>query len=527
MRKASLFCSLLIAVLLMATTLVNAQTTSVETTVRRDANLRSGPGTQYQSLGVFSAGTPIALDGRDGSGQWVRGVLQSGQSGWIFTSLVNISLESTFALPEIAVDAPLSVGAPSGSAPAAGAPATGGPTATGNVSRLMNLRSGASTSTGIVAKMPRGSVFTADGRDPSGQWLHGTNNGATGWAFAQYITGLDASGLAVIDTGTVAAAPFGGGSLPAPVRSTGPVSGFSYGGHILNLSDQTVNAMRSAGMTWVKVQIRYTQGQDPATVAGVITDAHNKGFRILLGIVGHPHELNNGNYFNDFANFVGNAAILGADAIEIWNEPNIDREWPGGQISPQRYTELLAVSYNTIKSLNPNTMVISGAPAPTGFFGGCGGGGCDDVFFVQGMAAAGAANYMDCLGLHYNEGIVPPSQNSGDPRSEHYTRYYGGMVSTYYNAFGGARPLCFTELGYLSPEGYGALSSGFAWAGNTSIAEQAAWLDSAVNQAASSGIVRLLIVWNVDFNMYGTDPMAGYAMIRADGSCPACAALGN
>jgi len=529
MRKTSLFCSILLAVFLMVTTFVQAQT-SVVTTTRRNVNLRSGPGTQYRVVVVLPAGTSVALDGRDAGGLWVRGISQSGSSGWMSVPLINISLESTFALPEIAPDAPLTVGAPSGDAsqgpaPAASAPPSDGATANGTVSRLMNMRSGAGTTFNIIAKLPRGSTFSANGRDPGGQWLYGTSNGASGWAFAQYITGLDASGLAVVDTG-VPAAP-GGGSLPAPVARTGPVSGFSYGGHIQQLSDQTVNAMRSAGMTWIKVQVRYGQGQDPASVGGIIADAHNKGFRILLGVVGYPSELNNNNYFNDYANFVSSAAILGADAIEIWNEPNIDREWPGGQISPSRYTELLAISYNTIKSLAPNTMVISGAPAPTGFFGGCGGGGCDDAPFIQGMAAAGAANYMDCVGVHYNEGIVPPTQNSGDPRSEHFTRYYGGMVNTYYNAFGRSRPLCFTELGYLTPEGYGGLPASFGWAGNTSIGEQAAWLDSAVSLAANSGIVRLLIVWNVDFNNYGDDPMAGYALIRADGSCPACSALGN
>jgi len=34
-------------------------------------------------------------------------------------------------------------------------------------------------------------------------------------------------------------------------------------------------------------------------------------------------------------------------------------------------------------------------------------------------------------------------------------------------------------------------------------------------------------VWNVNFTNYGEDPMAGYAIIRPDGSCPACALLGN
>ena len=29
------------------------------------------------------------------------------------------------------------------------------------------------------------------------------------------------------------------------------------------------------------------------------------------------------------------------EAIEVWNEMNIDREWPRGEISPASYTELL------------------------------------------------------------------------------------------------------------------------------------------------------------------------------------------
>jgi hypothetical protein len=39
--------------------------------------------------------------------------------------------------------------------------------------------------------------------------------------------------------------------------------------------------------------------------------------------------------------------------------------------------------------------------------------------------------------------------------------------------------------------------------------------------------VRILIIWNINFLEYGADPMGGYAIIRPDGSCPACSALGN
>jgi hypothetical protein len=189
---------------------------------------------------------------------------------------------------------------------------------------------------------------------------------------------------------------------------------------------------------------------------------------------------------------------------------------------------MLAPAYNAIKGANSRVMVISGAPAPTGAFGGgCSASGCDDAAYVAGMAGAGAANYMDCIGIHYNEGIISPNQTSGDPRgnSSHYTRYFWGMVNAYYNAFGGSRQLCFTELGYLSPEGYGGLPGGFSWAGNVTVAQQAQWLAEAASLSASSGKVRLMVVWNVDSTTWGNDPQAGYAIIRKDGSCPACGTL--
>ncbi|MCU0476261.1 MAG: hypothetical protein MUC99_09155, partial [Anaerolineae bacterium] len=81
------------------------------------------------------------------------------------------------------------------------------------------------------------------------------------------------------------------------------------------------------------------------------------------------------------------------------------------------YTAMLSAAYSAIKRANPNVVVISGAPSPTGFFGGqCQPGGCDDNVFIAQMRNAGAANFMDCVGVHYNEGILPPTATSGDPR---------------------------------------------------------------------------------------------------------------
>ncbi|OGO47699.1 MAG: hypothetical protein A2W37_09645 [Chloroflexi bacterium RBG_16_63_12] len=282
--------------------------------------------------------------------------------------------------------------------------------------------------------------------------------------------------------------------------------------------------MRYAGMAWVKRQLRWSPG---ATAdAGVINDAHAKGFKILLSVLGSPGDIAGGANYDDYARYVGQLAGMGADAIEVWNEMNIDREWPMGEIDPARYVDLLRRAYFQIKANNAGTLVISGAPAPTGAEGAFGPARVwNDDRYVAGMAAAGAGSYMDCIGAHYNEGILSPTQSSGDPRDPYYTRYYSGMVVTYFNAFGGRKKICFTELGYLSPEGYGPLPGAFGWAGDTSVAEQAQWLAEAVSLARSSSSVRMIVVFNVDFTGYGDDPQGGYAIIRPGGGCPACDSL--
>ena len=132
---------------------------------------------------------------------------------------------------------------------------------------------------------------------------------------------------------------------------------------------------------------------------------------------------------------------------------------------------------------------------------------------------------MDCLGVHYNEGIISPTLSSGDPRDNYYTRYYSGMVNTYLTLTGGKKQLCFTEFGYVSPDGYPPLPSFFGWGGNTDSAEEAQWLAEAAAIARGSGKVRLLIIFNVDFTHYGDDPIAGFAIIRPGGNCPACETL--
>src|SRR5690606_41800692 len=131
--------------------------------------------------------------------------------------------------------------------------------------------------------------------------------------------------------------------------------------------------------------------------------ARSSGDTILSRVPGDPSEGLSPAYHGAYAKYVAGLAAAGADAIEIWSEMNIDREWPAGQINGANYVPLLAKAYNAIKTANPNTLVITGALAPTGFFGaaGCTDQGCNDDTYTQQMAAAGAGNYADCIGVHY------------------------------------------------------------------------------------------------------------------------------
>jgi hypothetical protein len=326
----------------------------------------------------------------------------------------------------------------------------------------------------------------------------------------------------VVETESAAVTANPNSNLPAPVAGAANTGAFELGGQITGFYQDARDAMKQSGMKWAKMQL--SVGADGS---GFIAEAHNNGFKILFSVIGDPAQIMNDSYQTTYANYVASLAKAGADAIEIWNEQNIDREWPQGAIDPARYVQLLAKAYNAIKAANPNTMVISGAPAPTGAEGAF---GLDRVWnddrYVAGMAAAGAGRYADCIGVHYNEGIVSPRQRSGDPRGDNYpTRYFDTMLAR--GTAGMGKPACFTEIGYLTPEGYGPLPGSFGWAGSTTVAQQAQWLAEAASRAAASGRVRLMIVFNVDFDYYGDDPQAGFAMIRPGGACPACETLGE
>jgi hypothetical protein len=388
---------------------------------------------------------------------------------------------------------------------------------------MANVRNGPGLNFGIVGGVNQGDRVSLIGRNADRTWYQVVLADRTeGWIFAQLLiinSRVDTNALAVVEVEPPAGSV---GAAPPPAIAPAVGGNFELGGQTHSLANPTL--MKSAGMTWVKFQHKWGPGDSPGSVAGRIQQAHANGLKVLLSIPGadaYPSSID----FASYVQFLGGVAALGPDAIEVWNEQNIDFEWPAGQIDPASYVNnMLAPAYNAIKAANPNVMVISGAPAPTGFDNGTN--AWADARYMAGVAAAGGGNYMDCIGVHHNAGATSPNASSGHPaNSSHYSWYFFPTLNMYYNAFGGARRVCFTELGFLSGEDFGGVPSRFSWAGNTTVAQHAQWLAEAASLSANSGRVRMMIIFNVDFTHWGDDPQAGYAMIRPNGSCPSCSLL--
>jgi hypothetical protein len=101
-------------------------------------------------------------------------------------------------------------------------------------------------------------------------------------------------------------------------------------------------------------------------------------------------------------------------AYQVWNEPNLAREWGDAAPDPVLYTTLLQVCYEGIKSADPEAIVISAGLAPTGTVSEL---AMPDVDYLQQMYDAGAGPYFDVLGLNA-PGYKAPPETSPDAAAE-------------------------------------------------------------------------------------------------------------
>ena len=149
----------------------------------------------------------------------------------------------------------------------------------------------------------------------------------------------------------------------------------------------------------------------------VVRDSNAAGLKILARLdfeplwarKDHAHNGPPDNY-QDYWDFVSafasryrNGSPLGhVQAMEIWNEPNLDREWgnqPINAASAADYVRLLGGAYQAAHAANPEILVLTAGLSPNGVTDGH---SADDQHYLKWMYAAGLQGKFDALGAHAN-----------------------------------------------------------------------------------------------------------------------------
>jgi hypothetical protein len=102
-------------------------------------------------------------------------------------------------------------------------------------------------------------------------------------------------------------------------------------------------------------------------------------------------------------------------AYQVWNEPNLHREWLFHPPDAAAYVKVLAACNAAIKAADPAAVVITAGLAPTGTHSPQA--TPDDIYLLQ-MYAAGAANHYDVLGVNAPGLHLPPEAPPDDPRTD-------------------------------------------------------------------------------------------------------------
>jgi hypothetical protein len=246
-----------------------------------------------------------------------------------------------------------------------------------------------------------------------------------------------------------------GAGLTRPARAGAAVSpgqarfgivadvGTRYG--IAGQPGQPVGVLSGTGATWVKEEFRWDWVQPSRdrwtwTFMDEAVNAERARRLEILGLldftagwaVGEnrpvsptppPHDL--------WANYVAQTVGRYKDRVhawEVWNEPNMPVFWSG---SKEQYADLLRVTYDTIKRVDPGALVLG--PAITGV--------------DEDWLAAMPWDKFDALALHL---YVPPAFLN----DQGYSYYNQGLPNLKRVLAGrGSKPIWITEFGYSSGQG--------------------------------------------------------------------------
>jgi hypothetical protein len=413
---------------------------------------------------------------------------------------------------------------------------------------VLNVRRTPAPDGELVQTVAQGEQYDVIGRSQDGGWIQlGQEGRELGWVSAEFVT-LEtvAVGAPGSDTpaeeaaaGDATAEPpaaqppaaTGGSYLPATMRSP------DFGAQAFlwwrpEIADRDLTLMKEANFDWVKQAFAWEtiegsgKGQFDWSIADrVVTHVNGAGLKLLARLSSDPELVNfwaghppaNADNFADFAFAVASRynctpqAVGCIQAYQIWNEPNLAREWGNTRPNPAQYAEFLGKAYAAIKRANPSAIVISAGMAPTGDNNEV---AMPDDIFYDGMYQAMGGNsdgYFDVLGVHGAGFAAPPEL---DPAEAASNQAYGGYrffafrhvedIRAIMERYGDTdKQIALLEFGWT----FDSVNAAYRWHGaDAGIDEmvQADYLRRAFEYAAANwqpwiGLMNLLTMPNLDW----------------------------
>ncbi len=215
------------------------------------------------------------------------------------------------------------------------------------------------------------------------------------------------------------------------------------------------------------------------------------------------------------------------DAVEVWNEPNLIREWHGKPMNGATYMQYFDAGYNAVRAFNPEIVVISAGLAPTADSDGT----RNDRTFLREMYNAGLANYSNVgIGIHpYGWANPPDARCCGGPEEPGWDEfpqfYFLDTIEDYreiQTAYGDTdAQLWVTEFGWASWEGLPGQPPD-VWMGYNSKWDQANYTLRAIQIMQSLDYVGPMFLWNLNFALPPLidqqDERVAYSIVLPEGA---------
>lgn len=325
--------------------------------------------------------------------------------------------------------------------------------------------------------------------------------------------------------------------------------------------NKALDSISNLGVKWLKVQISWKQYQ-PNNADEITEDfrrleiyletANNKGLDVLISVAKAPawartNQTEDGppddpNTLVNFMNLMMQEFGTHLDAIEVWNEPNLSREWQGQPLNGASYMKLFMPSYTSINAYSermktdaktpratPITIITAGL-APTS--DNTEAGSRDDRAYLQEMYNAGLSGLSNVnVGIHpYGWGNPPdstccqPSQDRGWDDNGHF--FFLDNVNAFReimvrnNHTNGK--MFATEFGYATWDNFPG-DPPQVWMSYNDRTTQGTYLVRAFEMAQGMDFMGPVILWNLNVankvTIGNRDEMAAYSITFPGDGC--------